>query len=57
MKIFGILVKISMKFVRKGLIDSINLGYGFWLAMGPCYWHDLNLIPAWISNYIQYKVW
>ena len=24
---------------------------------GPFYWHDLSLIPAWISNCIHYKVW
>ena len=23
----------------------------------PFYWHGLTLIPAWISNYIHYKVW
>ena len=31
-----------------------------WLLLsycGPFYWHDLTLIPAWISNYIHYKVW
>ena len=24
---------------------------------GPFYQHRLTLIPAWISNYIHYKVW
>ena len=24
---------------------------------GPFYWHGLTLIPAWVSNYIHYKVW
>ena len=24
---------------------------------GPFYKHGLTLIPAWISNYIHYKVW
>ena len=24
---------------------------------GPFYQHGLTLIPAWISNYIHYKVW
>ena len=24
---------------------------------GPFYLHGLTLIPAWISNYIHYKVW
>ena len=24
---------------------------------GPFYWHGIILIPAWISNYIHYKVW
>ena len=24
---------------------------------GPFYEHGLTLIPAWISNYIHYKVW
>ena len=26
-------------------------------SWGPFYWHSLTLIPAWISNYIHYKVW
>ena len=26
-------------------------------AWGPLYRHGLSLIPAWISNYIHYKVW
>ena len=25
--------------------------------LGPFYLHGLTLIPAWISNYIPYKVW
>ena len=24
---------------------------------GPFYYNGLNLIPAWKSNYIHYKVW
>ena len=30
-----------------------------WLGAsnGPFYLHGLTLIPAWISNYIQYKLW
>ena len=24
---------------------------------GPCFWHGLTLIPAWISNYSHDKVW
>ena len=24
---------------------------------GPFYWHELTVIPAWISNHIHYKVW
>ena len=24
---------------------------------GPFYWHGLTSTPAWISNYIHYKVW
>ena len=24
---------------------------------GPIYYHGLTLIPAWISNYIHYKMW
>ena len=27
------------------------------VASGPFYKHGLTLIPVWISNYIQYKVW
>ena len=23
---------------------------------GPFYWHGLTLIPAWINNYIHYKM-
>ena len=26
-------------------------------ASGPFYQHGFTLIPAWISNYIHYKVW
>ena len=26
-------------------------------SRGPFYQHGLTLIPAWISNYIYYKVW
>ena len=26
-------------------------------SRGLFYWHGLTLIPAWISNYIHYKVW
>ena len=25
--------------------------------LGTLYWHGLNLIPIWMSNYIRYKVW
>ena len=31
-----------------------------WLITGAWdtfYWHDITLIPAWISNYIHYKIW
>ena len=24
---------------------------------GPFYWHELALIPAWVSKYTHYKVW
>ena len=24
---------------------------------GPIYWHGLTLIPAWINNYTNSKVW
>ena len=27
------------------------------ITKGPFYLHGLALIPAWISNYIHYKVW
>ena len=27
------------------------------IAWGPLYEYGLILIPAWISNYIHYKVW
>ena len=27
------------------------------IACVPFYLHDLTLIPAWINNYIHYKVW
>ena len=33
-------------------VSNANLHTG-----GPFYLHDLALIPAWISNYIHYKVW
>ena len=26
-------------------------------SQGPLYLHGLTLIPAWINNYIHYKVW
>ena len=29
----------------------------FLCIWGPFYQHGLTLIPIWISNYIQYKVW
>ena len=32
---------------------SCNISYKIW---GPCYWHGLTWIPAWISNYIRYNV-
>ena len=25
--------------------------------LSPFYLHDLTLIPAWLNNYIHYKVW
>ena len=28
-----------------------------YMICGPFYQHGLTLIPAWISNYIHYKVW
>ena len=27
------------------------------VTIGPFYLHGLTLIPAWISDYIHYKVW
>ena len=30
---------------------------GLKTSRGPFYSHGLTLIPAWISNYIHYKVW
>ena len=27
------------------------------VACGPFYYHGLTLFPAWISNYIHYKMW
>ena len=32
-------------------------GRGWHAALAPFYWHGLTLIPAWISNYIHYKLW
>ena len=29
----------------------------FMITRGPFYYHGLTLIPAWISNYIHYKLW
>ena len=31
--------------------------FSFDFSWGPFYWHGLTLIPAWISDYIHYKVW
>ena len=38
-------------------IQCVNADELLHKAWGPFYWHGLTLIPAWISNYIHYKVW
>ena len=35
--------------------QCVNIEFSQW--EGPFYWHGLTLIPAWISNYIHYKMW
>ena len=41
---------ISMHFCLKPYRDSFY-------RLGPFYSQGISLIPAWINNYIQYKVW
>ena len=35
----------------------VGIGAIIRMPWEPLYWHGLTLIPAWISNYIHYKVW
>ena len=42
---------------RKSMTYFLVTIVGTTTSWGPFYWHGLTLIPAWISNYIHYKVW
>ena len=44
----GLHIEMALVIIYK----SINIYF-----LGPFYLHGLTLIPAWISNYIHYKVW
>ena len=35
----------------------VGIAYDYVVIKSPFYKHGLTLIPAWISNYINYKVW
>ena len=52
-------IQISLKFVAWGPINNYLtlVQIMVWRRLGPFYWHGWTLIPAWISNYIHYKVW
>ena len=66
----NVLTKLLLMLVHGWVINSTviycsNYSSSPWLtikytnksAPGPFYWHGLTSIPAWISNYIHYKVW
>ena len=35
----------------------IGVRRNYLYTWGPFYYHGITLIPAWLSNYIHYKVW
>ena len=41
----------------QGANESSISEYSSFSASSPFYLHGLTLIPAWICNHIQYKVW
>ena len=42
--------KVEFSYTRRNGVHPL-------CSWGPFYQHGLTLIPAWISNYIHYKVW
>ena len=43
------------------IYKSVDCGecdtYSLLLFMDPFYWHDIHIIPKWLSNHMSSKVW
>ena len=48
---------LAMELLRSWTKPSFEVWYPPISPGASFYWHGLTLIPAWISNYIHYKVW
>ena len=44
-------------FADDDLIGCIEISWDNWLVLSGIPFPDFNLIPSWLSNYINFKIW